>query len=58
MNKENKHKESIMSEIKYRPGSMLGDVWVEKNKKGEVVVCIGIGGGKYTTKVIKNEVKK
>ena len=33
---------------------MLGDVYLEKNKKGEVVLCIAIGGGKVSKKVIKN----
>tara|TARA_Y100000310_G_scaffold183750_1_gene183872 strand:+ start:222 stop:374 length:153 start_codon:yes stop_codon:yes gene_type:complete len=36
----------------------LGDVYLEKNKKGEVVLVIGIGNGKVSKKVIKNEVKK
>ena len=35
---------------------MLGDVYLEKNKKGEVVLCIAIGGGKVSKKVIKNNV--
>ena len=35
---------------------MLGDVYLEKNKKGETVLCIAIGGGKVSKKVIKNNV--
>jgi len=31
-----------------------GDVWVEKNLKGESVLCIPIGNGKVSKKVIKS----
>ena len=33
---------------------MIGDVWVEKNLKGESVLCIGIGNGRVSKKVIKS----
>ena len=34
---------------------MRGDVWVEKNSKGEVVVCIDTGNG-VSKKVIKKNI--
>jgi len=43
-------------DIKNTEEKMLGDVYLEKNKKGEVVLCIAIGGGKVSKKVIKNNV--
>ena len=33
---------------------MIGDVWVEKNLKGESVLCIPIGNGRVSKKVIKS----
>jgi len=42
-----------------RSEKMVGDVWVEKNAKGQVVLCIDIGNGKVSKKVIKKQgVKK
>ena len=35
---------------------MRGDVWVEKNSKGEVVVCIDTGSG-VSKKVIKKNIE-
>jgi predicted acetyltransferase len=35
---------------------MRGDVWVEKNSKGDVVVCIDSGNG-VSKKVIKKNVE-
>lgn len=36
----------------------LGDVYLEKNKKGEVVLVIGIGNGKVSKKVVKDNADK
>ena len=30
----------------------IGDTYLEKNKKGQIVLCIGIGGGKVSKSVI------
>ena len=38
-----------------RSEKMVGDVWVEKNAKGQVVLCIDIGNGKVSKKVIKKQ---
>tara|TARA_Y100000310_G_scaffold90257_1_gene87529 strand:+ start:335 stop:484 length:150 start_codon:yes stop_codon:yes gene_type:complete len=37
---------------------MRGDVWVEKNSKGEVVVCIDTGSGVSKKVIKKKEGKK
>ena len=37
---------------------MIGDVWVEKISKGKPILCIDIGDGRVSKKVIrKNETK-
>jgi len=37
---------------------MRGDVWLEKDARGNVVVCIGAGNGKVVKKVIKKKGSK